>query len=166
MDLFRGEVTRPHEDVEITIASGGFPEIRAALADLEFEVAGDGHLWPEHGPAFDRYHQTWGREPGGVYRIDVFREPHEGDTWICRRNETIRRPFGELIRRTPGGVPYLAPEIALLFKAKHARPKDVHDFTGVLPLLDPAARAWLTSALERVHPGHAWLAALGAERSD
>jgi hypothetical protein len=106
MDLCRGEVTRPHEDVEITIAAGGFPEIR------------------------------------------------------------VTRPFGELIRRTPGGVPYLAPEIALLFKAKHARPKDVHDFTGVLPLLDPAARAWLSSALERVHPGHAWLAALGAERSD
>jgi hypothetical protein len=162
MDLFRGEVTRPHGDVEITIAAAGFPAIRAALSDLEFEVAGDGHLWPERSPAFDRYFQTWGREPAtGIYRIDVFREPHEGDTWLCRRDQTITRPFSDLIKHTPGGVPYVAPEVALLFKAKHCRPKDEHDFAGALPLLDPQARSWLIDALHRVHPGHPWLAVLG-----
>jgi len=36
-------------------------------------------------------HQTWVREPGtNVYRLDIFREPHSGDTWICRRDATIR----------------------------------------------------------------------------
>jgi hypothetical protein len=30
----------------------------------------------------------------------------------------------------------------------------------VLPLLSPPARAWLADGLRRVHPGHAWLAAL------
>jgi hypothetical protein len=162
VDLFRGEVTRPHEDVEITVPAAGFPAIRAALADLEFDVAGDGHLWPEHSPAFDQHFQTWGREPAtGLYRIDVFREPHEGDTWLCRRDQTITRPFSDLIKHTPGGVPYLAPEVALLFKAKHARPKDEHDFAGALPLLDLTARAWLIDALHLVHPGHPWLATLG-----
>jgi hypothetical protein len=37
-------------------------------------------------------------------------------------------------------VPYLLPEIVLLFKAKHRRPKDRADFDGVLPLLDRACR--------------------------
>jgi hypothetical protein len=35
------------------------------------------------------------------------------------------------------GTPYLVPEIVLLFKAKHDRPKDNADFAEVLPLLDP-----------------------------
>ena len=59
--------------------------------------------------------QTWVREPDtGVYRLDTFREPHDGDTWICRRDETIRFPYDEIIEMSRGGVPYLVPEIVLL----------------------------------------------------
>ncbi len=58
--------------------------------------------------------------------------------------------------------PYLVPEIVLLFKAKHVRPKDQADFDGVLPLLDPDAAGWLRRMLARVHPGHAWIGALPA----
>ena len=70
-------------------------------------------------------HQTWLRDPAtGNYLLDVFREPHDGDTWICRRDETIRLPYRDIIHHTQDGIPYLAPELVLLFKAKHARPKD------------------------------------------
>jgi hypothetical protein len=48
----------------------------------------------------------------------------------------------------------------LLFKAKHHRSKDLADFTGVPPLLNPARRAWLAAALARVHPGHPWISEL------
>jgi hypothetical protein len=61
---------------------------------------------------------------------------------------------------SPEGIPYLAPEIVLLFKARHDRPKDQGDFTGVLPLLNPGRRAWLAAALARVHPGHPWISEL------
>ena len=105
--------------------------------------------------------QTWVREPDtGVYRLDIFREPQDGDTWICRRDETIRFPYEQIIEMSRGSVPYLVPEIVLLFKAKHDRPKDNADFAGVLPLLSPARRAWLAGALARVHPDHRWLDAL------
>jgi hypothetical protein len=60
------------------------------------------------------------------------------------------------------GVPYPVPEVVLLFKAKHDRPKDDADFAGVLPLLDPARQAWLASALARIHPGHRWINQLRA----
>ena len=106
-------------------------------------------------------HQTWVREPDtGVYRLDIFREPHDGDTWICRRDERIRLPYERIIETTPDGVPYLVPEIVLLFKAKHSRPKDDADFAGTLPLLSPERRAWLRGTLAGVHPGHRWLDAL------
>jgi hypothetical protein len=77
--------------------------------------------------------------------------------WICRRDETIRRPYAEIISTTDDGIPYMLPEIVLLFKAKHDQPKDDADFAGVLPFLDSAQRRWLMDALQRVHPGHRWL---------
>jgi hypothetical protein len=62
------------------------------------------------------------------------------------------------IEHDPNGIPYLAPEIVLLFKAKHAaRDKDAADFARALPLLDAQRRQWLADALRIVHPGHDWL---------
>ncbi|MFI5803159.1 hypothetical protein [Streptomyces sp. NPDC051561] len=58
------------------------------------------------------------------------------------------------------GIPYLAPEWGLLFKAKAARPKDRADFGITLPLLSGTQRSTLADLLARVHPGHPWLAAL------
>lgn len=54
----------------------------------------------------------------------------------------------------------MAPEVALLFKAKAPRFKDQRDFDRVLPYLDGAARAFLAWALEQAHPGHPWRAQL------
>jgi hypothetical protein len=69
-------------------------------------------------------------------------------------------PYEELIRFTAGGIPYARPEVTLLFKAKHTRPKDEADFKAVLPRLGEAERRWLADALALVHPGHHWLAEL------
>ncbi len=158
LDLFRGGEPREHEDLEIAVPIGRFDEIRTALDGFAFDVVGSGHWWPLDDPAFEVMHQTWVREPEtGVYRLDIFREPHDGDTWICRRDDRIRFPYDRIIERTSDGIPYLVPEIVLLFKAKHERPKDEADFAGALPLLSPARRAWLAEALARVHPGHRWL---------
>jgi len=54
-------------------------------------------------------------------------------------------------------VPDLAPEIVLLFKAKAIRPKDEADFTGTVPPLATAQRAWLRRSLLRVRPDHPWI---------
>ncbi|MEU4331994.1 hypothetical protein [Nonomuraea dietziae] len=72
----------------------------------------------------------------------------------------LRLPYDAIIERTAGGIPYLVPEVVLLFKAKASRPKDQADFDGVLPLLGRARRDLLGEWLERVHPGHPWLAEL------
>ncbi|GIJ09962.1 hypothetical protein Van01_31760 [Micromonospora andamanensis] len=65
----------------------------------------------------------------------------------------------------PGRDPYLIPELVLLFKAKHVRPKDQSDFDGTLPLLTGVQRETLTRLLRQVHPGHAWLTALRMDDS-
>jgi hypothetical protein len=161
LDLFRGEQTRAHEDLEIAVPAGRFDAIRSALSDFEFDVVGSRRRWPLDSPAFDRTHQTWVRDRAtGVYRLDVFREPHDGDVWLCRRDESIRLPYERITATSTTGVPYLVPQIVLLFKAKGSRDKDQTDFASVLPLLDPTQMAWLAAALARVHPGHRWLSKL------
>jgi len=159
--MFRGEVTRAHEDIEIAVPSRTFPVICQALSELDFVVVGAGQSWPLDSPAYDVMHQTWGRDRStGLYRLDVLREPHVGATWIYRRDPRIRRPYSTVIRRSVEGIPFMTPEIVLLFKAKHMREKDQQDFVATLPLLGASARAWLVNALQRIHPRHPWLAEL------
>ncbi|MFF1736523.1 nucleotidyltransferase domain-containing protein [Streptomyces sp. NPDC058247] len=162
LDLFRGEQSRPHGDLEIAVPAAGFPEIRHRFPECVFDAVGAGRVWPEAGAeALAATHQTWLRDPvSGQFLFDVFRESHEGRTWICRRDERLRLPYDAIIERTADGVPYLVPELVLLFKAKAARPKDQADFDGVLPLLGRSRRGVLSGWLELVHPGHPWLAEL------
>jgi hypothetical protein len=166
LDLYRGGQSREHGDLEVAVPATAFDQVRQALGDYQFEVAGDGRLWSLDGPAFATLHQTWVSEPAPgrprdrVYRLDVFREPARDGRWACRRDERILVPYERVIGRDFAGIPYLAPEIALLFKAKHVRQKDDADFVGVLPLLTAGARGWLRHQLCRLHPGHAWIEAL------
>ncbi|MFI1248480.1 hypothetical protein OHA63_12630 [Streptomyces anulatus] len=159
LDLFRGRQTRDHGDIEIAVPQAGFPEVRDRFPGYVFDAAGSGRIWEDATPeTLAAVHQTWLRDPAtGNYLLDVFREPHDGDIWICRRDETIRLPYGEIVHHTRDGIPYLAPELVLLFKAKHARPKDRRDFDATVPHLTGAQRTTLEELLARVHPGHAWL---------
>jgi hypothetical protein len=160
VDLFRGAQTRPHEDLEVAVPAAHFGLLPPLFPEFEFWVPdGKGALAPMTADTLaGESHQTWAWDPAAeVWRFDVFREPHDGDTWICRRDQQrIRRPYSEIIRRTDDGIPYLAIEVALLFKAKHRREKDEADFTGVLPLLSRAERGWLDATLGLVHPEHPW----------
>ncbi|MFD5432726.1 nucleotidyltransferase domain-containing protein [Kitasatospora sp. NPDC127067] len=162
LDLFRGRRTRAHGDIEIAIPAASFPEVRSRFPGYVFDAAGSGRIWEDAAPeVLAAVHQTWLRDPvTGNYLLDVFREPHDGDTWICRRDERIRLPYRDIILHTRDGIPYLAPELVLLFKAKHVRRKDQSDFDATVPHMTPAQRGTLTGLLARVHPGHPWIAAL------
>jgi hypothetical protein len=165
LELFTGDAAREHDDLEIAVPAIRFGEIMAAFPGFEWDVVGDGQVWPFPEQSANHY-QTWLREPAtGRYRIDVFREPHVGDHWVCRRDESITLPYSELILRTSEGIPYAAPEVALLFKAKHLREKDIADFQRVLPTMDQARRSRLIGWLTQVHPGHPWIEELAIQRS-
>lgn len=162
LDLFRGTQTRPHGDVEIAVPDTGFTAVAARFDDCDFFTVHDGRLQPATDASLRVSHQTWARERAtGKWRLDVFREPHDGTTWICRRDPRIRRPYAEVVEHTPDGIPYLVPEIVLLFKAHNPRDKDETDFTAVLPLLDGTRRQWLGNALALTGPTHPWRASIG-----
>jgi Aminoglycoside-2''-adenylyltransferase len=162
LDLFRGGQTREHGDIEIAIPAASFPAVRNRFPGYVFDAAGSGRIWEDATPdVLAATYQTWLRDPAtGNYLLDVFREPHDGDTWICRRDETIRLRYSDIIHHTRDGIPYLVPELVLLFKAKHARQKDRADFEATVPHMTPAQRETLAELLARAHPAHPWLAEL------
>jgi hypothetical protein len=165
IDLFLGGQRREHEDLEIAVPSSRFDEVVDALSDFEFFViTGPREAIPLEAARdrLEQTHQTWVREPaGGSWRLDVFREPSDGDTWICRRSRAITMPYERLVERTADGLPYGRPEVILLYKAKHfQQPKNQKDFEAALPRLETERRRWLRDALELVHPEHAWLSGL------
>ena len=154
LDLFRGGKTRDHDDLEIAVPASGFTEIQHALSDFDLYVIGGGLAHPLTPAALTEHHQTWVRERAtGCWRLDIMREPWVGDTWVFRRDTRIRLPHDRVIARTVEAIPHARPEVALLYKAKDARPKDDVDFDGALPLLEPAGRQWLAESLALVHPG-------------
>jgi hypothetical protein len=64
LDLFRGEQTREHGDLEIGVPNtvDAVSQVRAALAGYDIEVPGGpppGRLWPLDSAAFALMHQTW-----------------------------------------------------------------------------------------------------------
>jgi hypothetical protein len=167
MSLFLGEMHRAHEDIEIAVPASRFGEVVDALSDYDLFVPGqlDGEdlVWPvgSDDAGMPDSHQTWVREPAtGHWKLDVFREPSLDGAWVCRRDESIRLPYERVVTRTDDGIPYVRPEIALLFKAKHVRPKDDADFAVIEPRLDDRSRMWLADTIERVHPGHDWVGRL------
>lgn len=82
------------------------------------------------------------------------------DQWLFRRDNRISRPLAAIGHQTGEGIPYLAPEIQLLYKAKNPRPKDEADFVRTLPHLDQESRQWLAQALAIVHLHHSWITQL------
>jgi hypothetical protein len=167
IDLFLGEERREHRDIEVAVPNTRFDELGEVLAGFEvFVITAHAEATPLE-EARDRLwdtRQTWIRDPtSGKWRFDLFREPSDGDTWICHRDPGIRLPYEQVIERTEDGIPYGRPEIVLLLKAKHAeQAKNQADFEAALPRLDARRREWLRAALGRVHPGHAWLVQLEA----
>jgi hypothetical protein len=165
IDLFLGRETRAHDDLEIAVPRADFAAVRAHLAGFALHTVREGEvraLAPDELPPLEN-HQNWLLDPrANAWRMDVMLEPGEADTWVYRRDESIRAPRARMVARTERGIPFLRPEAVLLFKAKRAEAKDDADLASALPSLDVPARAWLRAALARTHPGHRWLETLAS----
>ena len=138
IEAFTG-VARDHEDIDVSIFSSDFPELRRQLG-------GRFHLWSNHGGTFrvvtdehpeplDPLAQTWVREHAGApWVMDVILNAVGDGVWRARRDLDLEAPL-EDVTWSRDGVRYLNPELVLFFKARLQRPKDEHDLAGCLPLL-------------------------------
>lgn len=77
--------------------------------------------------------------------------------WVYRRDERVRRLLEQIGTRSQLGLPVIAAEIVLLFKAKAPRHEDLADLTIMLPSLEPTQLSWLRWAIETAHPDSPFL---------
>ena len=161
LDMALGRTTREHVDVDVELLRRDQLAVQAHLRrDWELHVA-DGGLAPWAPDEPTDAHDIWCRPHGSPsWAFQLMFNPGTRETWVSTRSPAVTRPMSLAVRRTGDGIPYLAPEVQLLMKAKGLRPKDEQDFANVVGVLDDEARAWLRAALERIHPGHRWLDAL------
>jgi len=159
IDLFLGEVTRKHEDLEVGIYRADQEAFREWLAGWEFERV-DGERW-EAWEAREVLelpdHQARVRDGVGAMEFEVFLNEATEGRWLSRRHAGLWRGLGEVWMVGEVGVPFISPEIQLLYKAKYQRAKDEHDFELAAPRLDEGRRRWLIEGLRLCHPGHDWL---------
>jgi GrpB-like predicted nucleotidyltransferase (UPF0157 family) len=162
LDLFLGKVHRVHHDVDVVVPRPAQLELRKHLAERGWKfitpLEKRHEIWPPHMVLELPRHQVHAYR--GDEFIDILLTDMEG-AWKYRREPTIVRSLEKIGLSTESGIPYLAPELVLLFKSKNTsnqeRAKDQTDFENVLPQLDAERRAWLRWALIATSPGHAWI---------
>ncbi len=159
IDLFVGEVTRTHGDLEITILRGDQLKARAALNGWHLEAIDNGKPTPWHADTRLALpiHEIHGQR--GAERLELLLSENEGEHWIYRRDRRIALPLSTAFLETKP-IPYLAPEVVLLFKSKDTKPKDDLDFHRSLEMLTADQRHWLRTALDMAAPTHPWIKAL------
>lgn len=156
LDLFMGYESRSHADIDIAILRADQRQLRSQLSGrVEKVVEGQLTEWSpteELAPPIHEVHVAW---PDG-YKLEFLLNELDraSNEWVFRRDGRIRRPLADAF--VTGRVPYVAPEIVLLYKAKAPTAKDDADFTTVLSHLRADQILWLREALDMTAPGHRW----------
>jgi len=162
LDAFSG-TTRPHADLDLGIPRidvqrfvqfvGVSLDVWAAAGSLTplsrrgFVVARDcANLWLRAG----------GADP---WEYDILLDDVHDGRWIYKRLTHISRSLDDCVWSREG-ITYLRPEIQLLLKAKHARPKDTVDLERCLPHLDGPSLHWLAQCLREENQRHPWIVRL------
>jgi hypothetical protein len=165
IELAAGRPIREHSDIDVLLLRPDQLTVRRVLPGWQWYVADPPGTLRPWNPAEELpvgMHDIWCRPgPEQPWRIQVMLDELCDDDWVSRRDRRIRRPVASLGSVTADGIPYVAPEIELLYKAKGRRPKDELDFVVTLAMLSHEQRQWLDEALGLVYgPEHPWCARL------
>jgi len=166
IDLYLKRVTREHNDIEIAIFRCDQLALQKHLSGWEFKKVIPGskmraEIWQE-GEWLDLpVHEIHAeKKDSDLSHLEILLNESSEDEWMFRRNPNITRPLSMLGLRSENGIPFLSPEIVLLYKAKKPTANDEVDFNNVSQVLEKEPRRWLKQAIQVCHPGHVWLEAL------
>lgn len=181
LELFAGSVHRPrvdvdlhrpHEDVDVVVYRQDPPAMHRFLSArgwrLEKLVNARYVSW--HGePLEDDVVQLHADHPNNAAGyLDFVLTPGTDLEWQFCRDPTITRARAFAHCVGPYGLPFLAPELVLLFKSRPSpgkiRCKDALDAARVLPMLGVEQQRWLQTALERLYGTHLWFEMLKLRR--
>jgi len=163
IDLYLGQVTRPHRDIEIAILRADQLAFQNYMRDWELvkvipESGGRREPWDEGEwlelPVHELHARREGEDPKD---LEILLNESWGEEWRFRRNLDILRPLSKIGQLSGIGIPLLSPEIVLLYKAKKPTAVDQIDFKNVSEVLKGKPRRWLRKSIETCYPKHPWL---------
>ena len=173
IDLYVQKQRRNHKDVDIAIFRRDQITVQQYLMDRAWTLSrfiGDsgaleGMAASQHLELPDR--GIHAEPPGELPAIDLLLSETNDDQWWYHADPKITHPLRTVGLSSKRGVPILAPEIVLLFKARHLyqqdddslrhRQADEGDFQDVQEALTGEQRSWLAWAIGRLYPQHPWL---------
>jgi len=137
MELHTGRQWRSHGDTDVGIVRSKANSAHEWLdADWDLWVASVERLTPWAGEALladQSQNSVWARRPSDPFcSLDICVEAGDADGRAYRRDPTTQRPWDEAVLRTADGIPYLAPDLQLLFRSKDPRHKDDQDLGEVM----------------------------------
>jgi len=168
VEAFTG-VRRHHEDLDVAIFRRDAERLRLATSDryTAWSVF-DGAFRPfndDHPEVHPDASQLWLRpDARSSWHFDVLLNPDEDGRWVNRRLPEHTTDLDEVTWVREDGVRFLEPEVALLFKAKHHRPKDDRDLDAAWPLLSDERREWASMLVRTLGPEHPWATRLRTPR--
>ncbi len=169
LDLFAGNQSRPHKDLDVGILRKDALQVLESLAVWEVFEAKNAvltRLGAGMQPRADVF-SLWCRPArASHWALELMLDEAENGNWIYRRHREIQRPLEIAIRCSSQGVPYLSPEIQLLYKSHRIRKEDQADFEHIGPKLDQRSRSWLRDCLQMIDPAHPWLPVLAHHRTN
>ena len=188
LDLFLDRNIRTHGDMDICVLEENRETMKAYVLNKGwrvYEFRGQGKVRPlEHGIDSDTgrnlmcvndgcdlvkfypceeagmlYHQFFHTGMKQFHYLELLFNSVCDGYLILNRKSGLRRELSKafLLRN---GIPYLAPEIALLYKASDFQnPAYQLDFKETFPYLNDEQRDWFLSGMKLLFPdGHTWIA--------
>ena len=158
IDLYLNNQTRNHHDIEIAIARKDQLNLKEYLINWTFNKVFKGELsiW-EHEYLELPIHELHGKNNSTNEKLEVLLNEIESNQWKFRREESITCRLDAFYSVSSEGIPYLNPEIVLLYKVKNTREKDHQDFKNTVNYLTNSQKKWLREAILVHHPNHEWL---------
>jgi Aminoglycoside-2''-adenylyltransferase len=155
IDLAVGRVTRDHADVDTVLLERDEHALRTDLKEVDVQLIGrDGQPGPWPG---QRLIPGAGRlvlhSKDLPLPTEVLLASAVGAFWVYHRGpRCIRRPLAGITRHRDG-IPFLAPEVVLLFKSRSKTDKDQRDVETAQSVLNAEQRSWLQDTLEHLPRG-------------
>ena len=161
IDIFVGNRTRPHSDVDIATLRVDQGVLRDHLAGASITKVRDGVLteWSRDETLVLPVHEVHATWPDKNHAEFLLNEGDSKTDWMFRRDPRVTLEFARAFLQRDD-VPYLAPEIALLFKSNSASRTNDADFAVALRRMEREQQRWLRTALEITAPTHPWLSRL------
>jgi hypothetical protein len=161
LDLHLGALSRPHADLDLALYRHDQGVAGRWLAErgwtLRTLVGGAAQPWDPAEPIPPPLHELHATHGGHQAELELLLNEGGGEDWRYRRAPALSRPRALAQLRSAEGIPYLAPELVLLFKSAAPGEKDHSDFARVFPRLAEEPARWLRDALRSLDPRHPWL---------